>query len=176
MQTLQITSNKPGALGLVLAMRAAHQTPKESQPPEFPVHHNGDVITIDLFWDCECQERYIHYRGLKTLCLRCSTRAEDAPASRLEEVARYGLITNIPIGFRAGDGVRSAYIIDETMQDHHGNYIPLIVVEGMIGYFTTTWQFGKDKNTAEAICEELNASLGLTLSAVTNIRLSTMKF
>jgi len=176
MQTLHVTSHRKGALGLIEAMSQANQTPKDEQPTESPIQHNGDVTTISLFWDCECKTRHIHYRALQTSCLRCFATSDESPDSRIEEVARYGILTSTPIGFYVDEGVRSAYFLIDTMQDRHGNFIPVIAVEGIHGNFSTVWQFGKDKQRAESIIEELNASLGLTMSDVYQIRLSTMKF
>ncbi len=54
-------------------------------------HHdpaNGGFYTTSLFWDCECEDRYIHplYRSE---CPACGIRREDSPDARLLEVIRY---------------------------------------------------------------------------------------
>lgn len=171
--TVHSTNGTHGALALIQALKEA----KQKQAEEFPIHHHEDgLVTISLFWDCECKTRYIHNRALQSSCLRCFARAEDQPDSRLEEVARYGLLVSTPIGISVPDGVRCAYFLEDTMQDKDGNYIPLIAAENIYGNFATTWKFGKDKRTAEKMVEELNASLGLSLKDSFDIRLSTIRF
>jgi hypothetical protein len=50
----------------------------------------GDVITVDGFWDCECDNNYIH-RAEEQECQICNCKAEDQPDSRLPEIlAEYG--------------------------------------------------------------------------------------
>ncbi len=54
-------------------------------------HHdpaNGGFYTTSLFWECECEEAYIHplYRDE---CCACGVRREDAPDARLLEVVRH---------------------------------------------------------------------------------------
>ena len=54
-------------------------------------HHdpqNGGFYTTSLFWDCECEEQYIHPFHEQE-CLACGTRHEDAPDARLIEVIRH---------------------------------------------------------------------------------------
>ncbi|GAB4404199.1 MAG: hypothetical protein OHK003_32160 [Anaerolineales bacterium] len=46
---------------------------------------HGDIRTTPLFWDCECDERYIHPAG-EDVCPRCEARREDQPNSRANEV------------------------------------------------------------------------------------------
>ena len=53
-------------------------------------HHdpaNGGFYTTSLFWDCECEERYIHPFHLRE-CPACGVWREDAPDARLMEVIR----------------------------------------------------------------------------------------
>ena len=50
--------------------------------PEAP---GGVFYTTPLFWDCECQEQYIHPVS-HNQCWICGTHRDDAPESRLNEV------------------------------------------------------------------------------------------
>lgn len=48
-------------------------------------------MTIQLtphFWDCECDERYIHHHSIP-YCARCETFRDAQPDSRVEEVAEH---------------------------------------------------------------------------------------
>lgn len=45
-------------------------------------------ITTDNFWDCECEENYIHFKT-ETKCNKCGVFAEDMPDSRIVEVKEY---------------------------------------------------------------------------------------
>ena len=54
-------------------------------------HHdpaNGGFYTTSLFWDCECEDHYIHPFHRRECCA-CGVRQEDAPDARLLEVIRY---------------------------------------------------------------------------------------
>ena len=46
---------------------------------------NGN-ITSDHYWDCECDEDYIHYKGNTVHCNKCDRHENDMPDSRLIEV------------------------------------------------------------------------------------------
>ena len=48
-------------------------------------HSSGD-ITSDHYWDCECDEDYIHYKGNTVHCNKCDRHENDMPDSRLIEV------------------------------------------------------------------------------------------
>lgn len=43
------------------------------------------VVTTPLFWDCECDDNYIHPDN-SIECMFCGVKAEDAPDARLNEV------------------------------------------------------------------------------------------
>jgi hypothetical protein len=45
------------------------------------------VITTPLFWDCECDDNYIHPVN-EVDCLFCGIKNEDAPDARLNEVIK----------------------------------------------------------------------------------------
>ena len=51
-----------------------------------PVH--GGFYTTSLFWDCECEEDYIHPLW-DDVCPACGSGRDDAPDSRINEVIRY---------------------------------------------------------------------------------------
>lgn len=38
------------------------------------------------FWECECDERYIHHRAIQ-YCPRCEACQQDQPDGRLDEIA-----------------------------------------------------------------------------------------
>ena len=46
---------------------------------------NPDVQTTDEYWDCECEEEYIHYAE-QPCCTKCGAIREDCPDSRLAEI------------------------------------------------------------------------------------------
>ena len=50
--------------------------------------HNGGFFTTSLFWDCECEQRYIHDLT-ENECLACGVRRLDAPDARAIEVIRH---------------------------------------------------------------------------------------
>lgn len=43
-------------------------------------------ITSDCFWDCECDERYIHLKS-EPMCPVCGAKADESPDSRFDEIA-----------------------------------------------------------------------------------------
>lgn len=44
--------------------------------------------TTSLFWDCECEEHYIH-PVYQDQCLLCSARREDQPDARVDEILNH---------------------------------------------------------------------------------------
>ncbi len=56
--------------------------------------HGGFYIT-PLFWDCECEEGYIHPASQEA-CPACNTRREDGPDARLDEVFRNAYTFGLP--------------------------------------------------------------------------------
>ncbi len=44
--------------------------------------------TTPLFWDCECEEDYIH-TCLEEACPVCKATQEESPNARVDEVFRY---------------------------------------------------------------------------------------
>ena len=54
-------------------------------------HHdpaNGGFFTTSLFWDCECEEDYIHPLWDED-CPACGSARHEAPDSRINEVIRH---------------------------------------------------------------------------------------
>ena len=50
------------------------------------VEHSSGDITSDHYWDCECDEDFIHYKGNTVHCNKCDRHENDMPDSRLIEV------------------------------------------------------------------------------------------
>ena len=48
----------------------------------------GDIWTTPLFWDCECEDDYIHSAS-EPICYRCQTEREESPDARALEVLKY---------------------------------------------------------------------------------------
>lgn len=44
--------------------------------------------TSQLFWDCECDEHYIHPAS-EAECYACMARRDESPDSRVDEIQRY---------------------------------------------------------------------------------------
>ena len=60
-------------------------------------HHDpakGGFYTTSLFWDCECEDLYIHPLHRRECCA-CGVRHEDAPDARLLEIIRHASEFNL---------------------------------------------------------------------------------
>ena len=57
--------------------------------------HSGHYTT-PLFWDCRCEEDYIHPASHES-CTACNTRREEAPDARVDEVFRHAYAFRLPI-------------------------------------------------------------------------------
>jgi len=44
-------------------------------------------VTDPNYWDCECEEKYIHHKSARKECTKCGTFHEDQPDSRVDEIA-----------------------------------------------------------------------------------------
>lgn len=44
------------------------------------------VVTNDKFWDCECEENFIHSKEKGNYCTKCETYSEDQPDSIQTEI------------------------------------------------------------------------------------------
>ncbi|MDV6237541.1 hypothetical protein CH379_018060 [Leptospira ellisii] len=51
----------------------------------FPLTH-GDLEFDEDFWDCECEEDFIHLKVIHQECSKCGAFAEDQPDSLRSEV------------------------------------------------------------------------------------------
>ena len=76
---------KPYAtLGAIeLARREAEKAAQEEDEA------NMASRTTDLYWDCECEDSYIHPRS-EEICGSCGTKREDGPDSHVSEVKAMG--------------------------------------------------------------------------------------
>lgn len=52
------------------------------------IEKQGDIILTPLFWDCECEENYIHPAS-EEICYACGAVREESPDSRAIEVLKY---------------------------------------------------------------------------------------
>ena len=52
------------------------------------IEKQGDIILTPLFWDCECEENYIHPAS-EAFCYVCGAVREESPDSRAIEVLKY---------------------------------------------------------------------------------------
>jgi len=51
------------------------------------VNDTGDIVTIEAFWDCECDyPDHIHYKRDTLYCDKCKSYEDEMPDSRLIEV------------------------------------------------------------------------------------------
>lgn len=78
----RIEESIEGALNLLGKIR------DQIDPPQ-------DITTTKTdprFWDCECKENYIIPKSI-TYCWRCCTSHDEQPDSRVNELAREGLLT-----------------------------------------------------------------------------------
>lgn len=46
--------------------------------------------TTALFWDCECEEMYIH-PSFQDVCILCSSCREDQPDARVDEILNHSI-------------------------------------------------------------------------------------
>ncbi len=72
----------------------------KSKNHDFEYHGMGTIsqdqaiITTPLFWDCECDDRYIHPRT-QSSCALCGASIIDAPDARVNEVIKYSVKCNL---------------------------------------------------------------------------------
>jgi len=69
--------------------------------------------------------------------------------------------------------MRAVLFIQDTVKEN-GEYIACIAKDGGSGYYKTDWAFGKDKEQAQAICDERNIEQGFSKEDALKIVLSTM--
>ena len=51
--------------------------------------YQGGVRTHDDYWDCDCEENYIHIKLKSYRCGICESTEDESPDSRVNEVAGY---------------------------------------------------------------------------------------
>ena len=47
---------------------------------------NGNIVTTDGYWDCECASDYIHCKAETLYCNKCKQHENEMPDARLEEI------------------------------------------------------------------------------------------
>jgi hypothetical protein len=52
------------------------------------IEYHGDIILNLEYWDCDCDDNYIH-PITKQFCKKCSSEQEDHPNSREDEVRKF---------------------------------------------------------------------------------------
>ncbi len=57
---------------------------------------SGVFYTTPLFWDCECEEEYIH-PAFEEFCPHCNSRREDAPDARVSEIFSHVYEFRLPV-------------------------------------------------------------------------------
>ena len=63
---------------------------KQSEMPSpFNSGTVGEVITDERYWDCECDENYIHKKSIELDWNVCGYEADDSPDSRPNEIKLY---------------------------------------------------------------------------------------
>ena len=48
------------------------------------MHQN--CITTPNYWECECEDKYIHDKDDATMCFKCNSNEDDSPDARLHDV------------------------------------------------------------------------------------------
>jgi hypothetical protein len=56
----------------------------------------GPFYTTLLFWDCECEEQYIH-PVTQDVCFACNSHREESPDAHVNEVFRHAYEFNLPL-------------------------------------------------------------------------------
>lgn len=56
-----------------------------------PTVNNQGVITHDHYWDCECDNNYIHAKSDTKYCATCDSHSDDQPDSHFMEVQQHKL-------------------------------------------------------------------------------------
>jgi len=51
------------------------------------IEEHGDIWLTPLFWDCECEDDYIHPAS-EPVCYRCHFKREESPDARVPEVLK----------------------------------------------------------------------------------------
>lgn len=110
----------------------------------FTTHARGEIILTDQYWDCECQDNYIHPRSVK-VCKICQAQQDDQPNSRVTEVLSQGL------------PLLPDFVLDLLESTFDGKAAEVIAIKyGETGYYPTTW----GRQTREWVADT-NARMGI---------------
>jgi len=52
------------------------------------IEEHGDIWLTPLFWDCECEDDYIHSASIP-ICYRCHFKREESPDARVAEILKF---------------------------------------------------------------------------------------
>lgn len=64
----------------------------------------------NLFWDCECPDKYIHHAGI-VMCLKCGATQEEQPNShRLEVLKWLGIEPDMSIKFHGEETSKGLFL------------------------------------------------------------------
>jgi len=50
-----------------------------------------EVVTTEHYWDCECDEKFIHKKSDRLTCPVCGSAEDDSPDSRVRELTKRNL-------------------------------------------------------------------------------------
>jgi len=78
---------------------------------------------------------------------------------------------------------RYAFTLVEEQRAQSGGYIPCIAIEGETGYypmsgqgeFAAPWDWGKDRELAQKLCDERNEKMGLSKKEAWELIAGTMR-
>ena len=62
---------------------------------EHPDQKAGTFYTTPLFWDCNCEDAFIH-PVTQEVCFACNTHREDAPDARVNEIFAHAYEFSLP--------------------------------------------------------------------------------
>jgi hypothetical protein len=71
-------------------LAVARKDPAQERSPDSMSHKR--ISTDDRFWDCECDDDYIHLKATQDYCPKCDTYADEQPDSMVDELIAKGLI------------------------------------------------------------------------------------
>lgn len=56
---------------------------------EYTTEEVGDIELVNEFWECECDENYIHLKENELVCPICEGIENENPDARIEDVIRF---------------------------------------------------------------------------------------
>jgi hypothetical protein len=75
----------------------------------------GPFYTTLLFWDCECEEEYIH-PVTQGICFACNRHREESPDARVNEVFQHAYEFDLP-PVLVNAVVEAAYVVDPALAE-----------------------------------------------------------